>query len=133
MNRRILLGFIAVISAIFMMSCASAKPGETLGVEFNTVSFIDEGLDQKVKAQVTNAKRTASDTVEVWAVLKNLTGKQVVIEGRASFFDKDEAPVEGPTAWKRVFIPGNSMATYREFSTKVHEVGYYYIEVREGR
>jgi hypothetical protein len=70
---------------------------------------------------------------EAWAVLKNLTNEQIMVEGRVWFFDQDEQPVEGPTAWKRLFIPPNSMATYRELSTKVMEIGYYYIEVREGR
>lgn len=133
MNRRIYYGLIPLILAFLAIGCATAGPGKTLGVKFNTVALLDNGLDLKVKAQTTNAKRTPTGTVEAWAVLKNLTGEQVMVEGRVWFFDQEEQPVEGPTAWKRLFIPPNSMATYRENSTKVMEVGYYYIEVREGR
>ena len=133
MNGRHLLGILFLISAALMAGCAPTVPGRTLGVELNTVALIDAGLELKVKAQVTNARRTPTDTVEVWAVLKNLTNQPISVEGRTQFFDKDEAPVEGPTAWKRLFIPPNSMVTYREFSTRVQDVEYYYIEVREGR
>jgi hypothetical protein len=30
-------------------------------------------------------------------------------------------------------LPPQAVATYRDFSTKVEEVNYYYIEIREGR
>jgi uncharacterized protein YcfL len=133
MNKQIFYGFIPLILAMLVIGCATAEPGKSLGVKFNTVALIDDGLDMKVKAQTTNAKRSPTGTVEAWAVLKNLTNEQIMVEGRVWFFDQDEQPVEGPTAWKRLFIPPNSMATYRELSTKVMEIGYYYIEVREGR
>jgi hypothetical protein len=133
MHKRIVYGLIPLILAMLVIGCATAGPGKSLGIEFNTVALLDDGLDMKVKAQTTNAKRSPTGTVEVWAVLKNLTNEQIMVEGRVWFFDQDEQPVEGPTAWKRLFIPPKSMATYKELSTKVTEVGYYYIEVREGR
>ena len=81
----------------------------------------------------TNGRRTPTGTIEVWAVLRNRTDSPLQIEGRAQFFDADRAPAEGPTAWQRVFLPPNGVATYKEASTKVLQIAHYYIEIREGR
>ncbi len=112
-------------------------------VRMNTVNILDKSLEDwqggekgkkgKIAVESTNARRTPSGTVEVWTVLRNRTDFPLQIEGRTQFFDRDQAPVEGPSAWKRVFLPPNSVATYKETSTKVMEIGYYYIEIREGR
>ncbi len=112
-------------------------------VRMNTVNIIDKSLQNwqgkdgkrmsKIAVESTNARRSPTGTVEVWAVLRNRTDYPLQIEGRVQFFDRDQAPVEGPTAWQRVYLPANSVATYKEFSTKVMEIGYYYIEIREGR
>lgn len=128
------------------------------GIRLNTVNIIDKALQKwdgderdpkwlallknnpdeakkysKIAVEATNARRTPTGTVEVWATLRNRTDHPLQIEGRAQFFDSTQAPVEGPTAWQRVFLPPNSVATYKESSTKVMEIGYYYIEIREGR
>ena len=112
-------------------------------VRLNTVNIIDKSLANwhgkedekysKIAVEQTNSRRTATGTLEVWATLRNRTDYPLQIEGRSQFFDSDQAPVEGPTAWQRVFLPANSVATYKEFSTKVEDVAYYYIEIREGR
>ena len=128
------------------------------GIRMNTVNIIDESLQKwdgkvfdppessifnmgpkerskyaKLAVESTNARRSPTGTVEVWTVLRNRTDYPLQIEGRTQFFDSDQAPVEGPTAWHRIYLPPNSIGTYREFSTKVMEIGYYYIEIREGR
>ena len=66
-------------------------------------------------------------------MIRNRTDFPLQIEGRVQFFDESKAPVEGPTAWQRVFLPPQSVATYKESSTNVYDIGYYYIEIREGR
>lgn len=128
------------------------------GIRLNTVNIIDKSLQKwdgdkrdpkwlallknnpeeakkysKIAVEATNARRTPTGTVEVWATLRNRTDYPLQIEGRAQFFDSSQAPVEGPTAWQRVHLPPNSVATYKESSVKVMEIGYYYIEIREGR
>ena len=98
-------------------------------VRLNTVNIIDKSLANwhgkedekysKIAVEQTNSRRTATGTLEVWATLRNRTDYPLQIEGRSQFFDSDQAPVEGPTAWQSVFLPANSVATYKEFSTKV--------------
>lgn len=112
-------------------------------IRWNSVVIIDDSLQDwqgspkekkgKIAVENTNARRTPTGTVEVWAVLRNRTDYPLQIEGRTHFFDKNYAPVEGPTAWQRVYLSPNSVAVYREFSTNVMDIGYYYVEIREGR
>jgi len=109
----------------------------------NTVNILDKSLQHwagepeekggKIAVESTNARRNPTGTLEVWAVIRNRTDGQLQIEGRTQFFDRQQAPVEGPTAWQRVILPPNGVATYKEFSTMVDEPAYYYIEIREGR
>jgi hypothetical protein len=87
----------------------------------------------KIAAESTNSRRTSTGTLEVWAVIRNRTNYPLQIEGRTTFFDRDKVPCEEPTAWQRLYLQPNSAVTYRDFSTKLHEVNYYYIEIREGR
>jgi len=113
------------------------------GIRMNSVAIIDKSLEEwygkpkekrgKIAVESTSARRTPTGTLEVWAVLRNRTDYPLQIEGRTQFFDRDEAPVEGPTAWQRVHLPPQGVATYKELSTKVQEIAYYYVEIREGR
>jgi hypothetical protein len=128
------------------------------GIRYNTAVIIDKSLQQwdgkvfdpswssifssspkerdrhsKIAIESTNSKRTPTNTLEVWAVLRNRTDYPLQIEARTQFFDSNKVPIEGPTAWQRVHLPPQSLDTYREFSTKTGEISYYYIEIREGR
>jgi hypothetical protein len=89
--------------------------------------------NSKIAVEATNSRRTPTGTLEVWAELRNRTNYPLQIEGRTTFFDKDKAPVDGPTAWQRVFLPSQGIGVYKELSTKIEEVNIYYIELREGR
>ena len=126
------------------------------GIQYNTVVITDKSLQSwdgkvydppflnyiwpnekhkrsKIAVESTNSRRTPTGTLEIWAVLRNRTDHPLQVEGRAQFFDADKVPSDGPTAWQRVYLPPQSVATYKEFSTKIHEVSYYYVELREGR
>ncbi|MBF0530211.1 MAG: hypothetical protein HQK55_13255 [Deltaproteobacteria bacterium] len=122
-----------VLAFSLWVGCASNDVNKGVGVPLNTVNFLDKALEEKVAVQSTNARRSASDTVEVWAVLRNKTDKTLQLEARTQFFDRQQAPGEPPTAWQRLFLPSGALGTYKDFSTKVSEVGYYYIEIREVR
>jgi hypothetical protein len=105
-------------------------------IQYNTVVILDKSLQgnkAKLAVENTNSRRTQSGTLEVWAVIRNRTDFQLQIEARAQFFNAEQTPSEGPTAWQRIFLPPQSVQTYREYSTKINEISYYYIEVREGR
>lgn len=93
----------------------------------------EKGKRSKLAVESTDARRTATRTLEVWAVLRNRTDFPMQIEGRTHFFDDNKVPVERPTAWQRVYLPPQGVDSYWERSTRTDEVTYYYIELREGR
>lgn len=123
-------------------------------IRYNSVGIIDKSLQDwsypqkkflfwrveedrrnvgKIAVESTNSRRTPTGTLEAWAIIRNRTNHPLQIEGRTTFFDREQVPCEQPTAWQRLFLQPNSVVTYKEFSTKVHTVNYYYIEIREGR
>lgn len=126
------------------------------GIRYNTVVILDKSLEDwngkvfdpplleylwpqepekrsKIAVESTNSRRTETGTLEAWAILRNRTDYPLQIEGRTQFFDAEKAPAEAASAWQRVFIPPQGVATYKELSTKIQGISYYYIEIREGR
>ena len=128
------------------------------GIRYNTAVIIDKSLENwdgrvfdpewsgmfrkgsmerrrrsKIAVESTDSRRTATETLEVWAVLRNRTDYPLQLECRTQFFDASKVISDGPTAWQRIYLSPQSQETYREFSTKTKEVNYYYIEIREGR
>ena len=101
-------------------------------IRWNNVSLLDDAIANKILVESTNSRRTPTNTLEVWALFRNRTDYPLQLEARASFFDASQMPLEGPTAWQRVMLPPNANGHYKEFSTRV-DIGYYTIEVREGR
>lgn len=96
--------------------------------------FGDDGVKRgKIAVEGTGARRTPTRSLEVWAQLRNRTDFPLQIEARTQFFDRDEAPIEGPSAWKRIYLPANSTAPYREVSLGVDNREFYIVEIREGR
>lgn len=102
-------------------------------IRWNNVSLLDQSIEHKVFVEATNSRRTATGTLEVWAVFRNRTDYPLQLEARASYFDANQAPLEGPTAWQRIFLPPNASGSYRDIFSTVVDIGYYNIEVREGR
>jgi len=101
-------------------------------IRWNNVSLLDKSIENKILVEATNSIRTATNTLEIWALFRNRTDYPLQIEARASFFDPSQAPIEGPTAWQRIILSPNASANYKEFSTRVN-IGFYTIEIREGR
>lgn len=106
-------------------------------VQYDRVVILDDSLQSrrggKIAVESQGARRTATGTLEVYAVFRNRTDYPLQIEGRVQFFDQDKVPVEGPSAWQRVYLQPNAVQAYREASTRVHDVAHYYVEIREGR
>lgn len=127
------------------------SPATGAQVRMNSVAILDDSLQKwyvhensltgsfehgkigKIAVESTNSRRTPTGTLEAWAMLRNRTDHALQLQCRVQFFDKKQAPLEGPTSWKRIYLPANSVATYKESSISVKNIGYYYIEVREGR
>ena len=98
-----------------------------------TTMILDESLLRRVTVESTQARRTPSGHLEVWAMLRNQTNQAVQVEGRVQFFDRKRAPVEGPTAWKRIFLPPHGLQAYYGYSTGTKGAQLYYVEIREAR
>jgi hypothetical protein len=91
------------------------------------------GYASKIAVESSGARRTSTGTAEVWTIIRNRTNFPQQLECNVQFFDRNGAPVEGPTAWQRVVLSPNAVGSYKEFSTNTIEGVNYYIQVREGR
>jgi hypothetical protein len=110
-------------------------------ISMNSVNIIDKGLQRlvdgnkyvgKIAIENHGTRRTETNTLEVYVVIRNRTDYNLMIEGRIQFYDRDQVPIEGPTAWQRVNLAQNGVSAYKEFSTN-YDVGFYYVEIREAR
>lgn len=121
-------------------------------IRYNNVVFVDKSLARwivetrkvlgwPVKHKVMKSKIAVEDqgwqftetgNREVWATFRNRTDYPLQLECRVHFFSDAKVPIEEPTTWQRVFLLPNSVASYKEKSTR-KDVEYYYTEVREGR
>ena len=154
--------FVAILSLVFLCSCkvgdnrqiqvsGGATPVHPFKINMedghsptalNTVRILDDSLMsisadgeksvRKIYIERTGIRPTATNTKEVWASIRNETDHQLVIEGRVSWFDQHQAPPEGPSPWKRVFLAPNTVGIYKESSTRT-DVHYYMIDIREAR
>lgn len=95
--------------------------------------YKEYGKSGKLSVESTGARRTPTGTLEVWALIRNRTDHQLQLEGRAFFFDKDQAPVEGPTVWQPLVLSPKGTVSYNEFSVDIARTANYYIELRERR
>lgn len=106
------------------------------GLRLDTVAILDKSLQNatggKLAVESTGARRSPTNTVEAYAVIRNRTDFPLQIEGRVQFFDAVGVPIEGPTMWQRVMLDPQGISAYKELSTRT-DVGHYYIEIREGR
>jgi hypothetical protein len=92
------------------------------------------GHASKIAVESSGGQKTPTGSVEVWTLLRNRTNYPLQLECNVQFFNKNGAPVEGPTAWQRVVLSPNAVGSYREYSTApASEAVSYYIQVREGR
>ena len=96
-------------------------------MRYNQVSFLDPGYNQKVAVESTGANRTATNTLEVFAVFRNRTQYDQQFQVRTQYFNADRSPYEGPNEWQTIFLPANGTQTYRTYSRGVG-AAFYYIE-----
>jgi hypothetical protein len=107
-------------------------PAADTGVKYNNVAILDDALQNRIAIEASNWRRTETGTAEVWVQIRNRTDFRYHLEARVQFFDQDRVPLGKPSAWQRVVVGPNEISTYRENSTEVN-VGFYYVEIREGR
>lgn len=148
------------LSAIVLLSgCGSTSNSvysdehpvqRTQQLQMNSFSFIDHSLNRtyitkslfgtientdttvKITIESSGVRNTPSGTIEVWAMLRNRTDYDLQVEGMASFYDNGQAPLDDRSAWKRVYIPANGTALYKESSIS-NLAQHFMVEFREGR
>lgn len=105
---------------------------ETVGTNerLNQVGFTTNGLQRRVEVQQTGASRTPTNTLEVWARLRNRTDYTQRIQLRTLFLRADQSPLEDQQAWQELHLQPNTFGTYRTKSTRT-DAAYYYIEIQE--
>lgn len=116
--------------------------------ELNSIIFVDHNLNRtditktllgkkaittlKINTDRSGIRTTSTGTIEVWAVLRNRTDHDLQVEGKTMFFDESQAPLNDESTWRRVYIPANGTAVYRESSLN-DRAEYFVVELREGR
>ena len=108
-------------------------PGTISEMPLNTVNVTDGNLLRKIMVQATNASRTETGQVEVWARLVNCTDFALVVEARTNFLTATQAPAEPVTAWNRQVVAGHQIFTYTTKSISGPNVASYLIEVRQNQ
>jgi hypothetical protein len=96
----------------------------------DNVAMLTEGLERRVAVQRSDARRTPTNTLEVWCTLRNRTNHPQKVELRTQFFSCERTPLEGPGAWTPIYLEPDAIETYRTFSTGVN-ADHYYIELME--
>ncbi|CAH0280893.1 hypothetical protein SRABI118_03773 [Massilia sp. Bi118] len=109
----------------------------TARVMYDQVVILDKSLQSatagKIAIENQGTRRTATGTLNVIVQVRNRTDFPQTIEARASYFDAGFAPTEKPSAWNRLYLPPNAVATYQESSMGAANVAHYYVEIREAR
>ena len=109
-------------------------PNATL--QMNRVVIVDRNLQteqsSKLAVERAGAASTPTGTMKVFATIRNRTTFPQQIEARVQFFDRNKIPVEGPSAWERIFLDPQSIGNYVTSSAR-SDVSHYYVEIREAR
>ena len=114
------------------------RPDQVIeAVKMNSVVFVDHVLNRKkgrdrvinISVDSTGMSRTPGGYREAWAVFRNHTDHEYLIEVRAQFFDMNQVMTNDSSKWKRVFVPANSLQKYAESSIDLTST-YYRLEVR---
>ncbi len=120
----------------------------TTSNEMNTIVFIDHNLHRtditnsifgddtrdtlKVTLERSGITNTATGQLEVWTIIRNRTDYDLQVEGKALFFDANQAPLMDESMWRRVYVPANGTGIYKETSLN-DRAQYFLVELREGR
>lgn len=106
-------------------------------IQYDQVVILDKSLqnsqNSKIAVEAQGARRTATGTLTVMVQLRNRTDFPQMLEARAHFFDSSFAPIEKPSAWNRVPMEANGIASFQETSLGTQAVAHYYVEIREAR
>ena len=96
---------------------------------FNTVQIGDPWIASNISVGNSGGRRSPTGTLEVFAILKNKSGRPVSFEARARFFEENGMPLDEDSAFERVSISPRGTGTFRALSM-TPAARHYVIEVR---
>ena len=106
-------------------------------IQYDQVVILDKALQNsqngKIAVEAQGGRRSATGTLNVMVQLRNRTDFPQTLEARAHFFDNGYAPIEKPSAWSRIPMEANGIASFQESSLGTNTVAHYYVEIREAR
>lgn len=135
LSRRRALGIaVALLGACKHLDPAAASLAERntrYDVPFNSVTLLDAVLKRNVVVEQTGSKRSATNTLVAWALLRNRTDDAVLISVRTRFFDANKLPLDD-SDWSAVYLDRRGLRTY-ELPSTTPDATYYSIEIMHGR
>lgn len=149
MKRSKMMILVVASLAVFISACQNGPTQEHLQrteeIGYNTVVFADYDLNRNFAGTLIGAdkvirlsvekhgvSRTDTGTSEVWAILRNHTDYPYMVEARTTFYNQDGMPMDANPVWKRVSVPANALATYKEKSITTEQLQYR-VEVRQAK
>ena len=99
-------------------------------IPLNAVQFTETNLSKQVAVQLLQARRTATNTVQVTARFVNCTDTPLVVGVRTNFMDVSQSPTESATVWQNVVLHPRALGMYQE-SSMSKEVESYIVELRD--
>lgn len=151
-----LVSLITLLTILSFSGCATHE-GPTYGEQvldennnqifrLDTVAILDKSLQKweyhdfsnehstksKIAVENLGIKSLETGNVEVFTTIRNRTDHALQLMIRSQFYDDNQITTEEPTAWKRVYLPQNSVMTYKEKSITMNTISHFLIEVKEG-
>lgn len=112
----------------------SRAPDATMRMD--TVMVIDRNLQTEKQSRIAieryGATSTPTGTMKVFVSIRNRTTYPQQLEARVQFFDSNQIPVEGPSAWERIYMDPQSIGSYVVNSARA-DVAHYIVEIQEAR
>ena len=107
-------------------------------IQMDKVVFLDSRLQEingpgKIAVESNTAKFTSTGNMEVKALLRNRTNHPLQVEARVSFFNNTLVAIDEPSAWQRLYLPPNSFATFKDYSSISSGIKHYCVEIREAK
>lgn len=94
----------------------------------NSLQFNSQITASQIAIQGMYAARTPTDTVEVTLRMVSCIDAPQMVRLRTSFLRDNQAPAEGVSAWREVWVPARATANYAEMSTS-RDAASYLIEI----
>ena len=118
---------VVALGLVTLCACASVKVGAPSGITY----INSDHMVKLIAADTPLSSYTETGTMGTSVVIKNLSNKRVMIEGRATFTGENGALIESPTGWYSTFIEGGSNGSlqFLSISNAAKQVN---IELREG-